>query len=99
MLTHEAGETSRPDGKSAMARFNHYGMSRRIFEVTQAGSRALAETRLVRERLWTAVNLRTLRECVIVQGALAARHVLAAQKGWRRTRPKSCAEAAKPDSG
>jgi PadR family transcriptional regulator len=37
------------------------GTSRRVFEVTQPGTRALAETRLVRERLWTGVNLRALR--------------------------------------
>ena len=31
--------------------------SRRLFEVTRAGARALAETRAVRERLWAGVDL------------------------------------------
>ena len=37
------------------------GTSRRIFEVTSAGAHALAETRLVRDRLWAHVRLRALR--------------------------------------
>ncbi len=37
------------------------GTSRRIFEVTAAGARALGETRAVRDRLWTGVRLRALR--------------------------------------
>lgn len=37
------------------------GMSRRVFEVTAAGARALTETRAMRERLWTGVRLRSLR--------------------------------------
>ena len=37
------------------------GVSRRIFELTQAGQRSLAETRVVRERLWAGVSLRPLR--------------------------------------
>jgi len=36
--------------------------SRRIFEVTPAGAHSLALTRDTRERLWTGVNLRALRE-------------------------------------
>lgn len=34
--------------------------SRRVFSVTPAGARALAETRTVRERLWDGVELRAL---------------------------------------
>ncbi|HWK12141.1 MAG TPA: helix-turn-helix transcriptional regulator [Vicinamibacterales bacterium] len=37
------------------------GVSRRIFELTPAGQRSLAETRVVRERLWAGVSLRPLR--------------------------------------
>ena len=37
------------------------GTSRRVFAVTPAGARALAETRAARERLWTGVKLRRLR--------------------------------------
>jgi PadR family transcriptional regulator, regulatory protein PadR len=36
--------------------------SRRIFEITPAGGRSLALTRDTRERLWTGVNVRALRE-------------------------------------
>lgn len=36
------------------------GTSRRMFEVTVAGGRALAETRAVRDRLWAGVDLRGL---------------------------------------
>jgi PadR family transcriptional regulator, regulatory protein PadR len=34
--------------------------SRRVFEVTSLGARALAETRAMRERLWHGVELRRL---------------------------------------
>ena len=34
--------------------------SRRVFAVTAAGARALAETRALRERLWAGVNLEAL---------------------------------------
>jgi PadR family transcriptional regulator PadR len=36
------------------------GVSRRLFSVTAAGGRALAETRLMRERLWQGIDLRQL---------------------------------------
>ena len=36
------------------------GESRRVFEVTPAGARALADTRAMRERLWQGVDLRRL---------------------------------------
>ena len=36
------------------------GASRRLFEVTPVGARALAETRAIRERLWEGVDLRRL---------------------------------------
>jgi PadR family transcriptional regulator PadR len=36
------------------------GVSRRLFEVTKAGARALAETRAMRERLWRGVELKSL---------------------------------------
>ena len=36
------------------------GPSRRMFAVTAAGARALAETRAMRERLWEGVDLRGL---------------------------------------
>jgi len=35
------------------------GGSRRVFSVTRDGSRALAETRAMRDRLWAGVKLRT----------------------------------------
>ena len=35
--------------------------SRRVFSVTAAGARSLAQTRATRERLWTGVNLQALR--------------------------------------
>lgn len=38
------------------------GTSRRMFAVTPAGERALADTRSARERLWTGVKLRRLRD-------------------------------------
>ena len=34
--------------------------SRRVFAVTPAGARSLAQTRATRDRLWTGVNLRDL---------------------------------------
>ena len=34
------------------------GASRRLFELTQVGARALADTRAMRERLWKGVDLR-----------------------------------------
>lgn len=34
--------------------------SRRVFSITPAGARALAETRTVRERLWQGVELKAL---------------------------------------
>ena len=36
------------------------GSSRRMFEVTSAGAHALAETRLMRDRLWRGVRLEPL---------------------------------------
>ena len=36
------------------------GVSRRLFAVTTAGARALAETRAMRERLWRGVELKSL---------------------------------------
>ena len=36
------------------------GTSRRLFDVTPIGARALAETRAMRERLWQGVDLRRL---------------------------------------
>lgn len=36
------------------------GGSRRLFEVTASGARALSDTRAVRERLWAGVDLRRL---------------------------------------
>ena len=38
----------------------HPSGSRRVFAITAAGARALAETRTMRERLWRGVELRTL---------------------------------------
>jgi PadR family transcriptional regulator PadR len=42
------------------ARSRTAGASRRLFEVTPAGARALADTRAIRERLWEGVDLRRL---------------------------------------
>jgi PadR family transcriptional regulator PadR len=42
------------------------GASRRLFEVSAAGARALAETREMRERLWKGVDVRRL--LVLAQG-------------------------------
>jgi PadR family transcriptional regulator, regulatory protein PadR len=36
------------------------GASRRVFAVTRPGAQALAESRELRERLWTGVDLRAL---------------------------------------
>jgi PadR family transcriptional regulator, regulatory protein PadR len=36
------------------------GVSRRLFAVTSAGARALADTRAMRERLWRGVELKSL---------------------------------------
>jgi PadR family transcriptional regulator PadR len=36
------------------------GVSRRVFSVTPAGARVLAETRAMRERLWRGIDLRRL---------------------------------------
>ena len=36
------------------------GMSRRIFAVSARGARALAETRVLRERLWEGIDVRRL---------------------------------------
>jgi PadR family transcriptional regulator PadR len=36
------------------------GMSRRLFKVLPAGARALAESKVMRERLWRGVDLRLL---------------------------------------
>jgi PadR family transcriptional regulator PadR len=38
------------------------GVSRRMFQLTPAGERSLAETRVVRERLWAGITLRALRK-------------------------------------
>jgi PadR family transcriptional regulator PadR len=38
------------------------GVSRRLFQLTSAGGRSLAETRAVRDRLWAGVSLRTARD-------------------------------------
>jgi PadR family transcriptional regulator PadR len=46
------GSTRRRPGKG--------GAPRRVFEVTAAGARALADTRAMRERLWEGVDLRRL---------------------------------------
>ena len=44
-------------GLVASARSRTAGASRRLFEVTRAGARALAETRAIRDRLWEGVDL------------------------------------------
>ena len=45
-------------GLVASTRSSGTGTSRRLFAVTRAGARALAETRAVRERLWHGVDVR-----------------------------------------
>ena len=47
-------------GLIASTRVAGEGGSRRVFAVTQAGTRALYETRMVRDRLWQGVDPRTL---------------------------------------
>jgi PadR family transcriptional regulator PadR len=47
-------------GLIASSRAGGDGGSRRVFTLTPAGSRALVETRSVRERLWQGVDLRSL---------------------------------------
>ncbi|MEP6763939.1 MAG: PadR family transcriptional regulator [Gemmatimonadaceae bacterium] len=41
-------------------RYTVDGTSRRMFEVTAEGARALADTRAMRERLWSGVDMRRL---------------------------------------
>jgi PadR family transcriptional regulator PadR len=52
----------RLEAKGALSskRVNSDVASRRRFELTRAGLRALAETKAMRERLWRGVELRTL---------------------------------------
>jgi PadR family transcriptional regulator PadR len=47
-------------GLIASARIAGDGGSRRVFSVTGAGTRALYETRAVRERLWQGLDPRSL---------------------------------------
>ena len=47
-------------GLLASSRPRDPGVSRRVFAVTPAGARALADTRAMRERLWQGVDLRRL---------------------------------------
>ena len=47
-------------GLIASARVPGDGGSRRVFALTAAGTRALVETRTVRDRLWLGVDLRWL---------------------------------------
>ena len=47
-------------GLIASARVPGDGGSRRVFALTSAGTRALIETRTVRDRLWQGVDLRWL---------------------------------------
>ena len=47
-------------GLVTSGRSHHAGGSRRLFEVTAAGARALVETRAMRERLWQGVDVRRL---------------------------------------
>ena len=47
-------------GLIASARVPGDGGSRRVFALTAAGTRALVETRTVRDRLWQGVDLRWL---------------------------------------
>ena len=44
----------------ASSRSRGEGPTRRLFEVTRRGARALAESRAMRERLWRGVELRRL---------------------------------------
>ena len=45
-------------GLVASRRVTAGGASRRLFELTRDGARALADTRAMRERLWKGVDLR-----------------------------------------
>ena len=45
-------------GLVASRRVSDGGASRRLFELTREGARALADTRAMRERLWKGVDLR-----------------------------------------
>jgi len=47
-------------GLIASRRVDGDGGSRRVFSVTAAGTRALYETRMVRDRLWQGLELRLL---------------------------------------
>jgi len=47
-------------GLVSSSRVQGDGASRRIFAVSPAGARALAETRSMRERLWQGIDLRKL---------------------------------------
>ena len=47
-------------GLLASSRSHAGGPSRRLFAVSAAGARALAETRAMRDRLWQGVDLRRL---------------------------------------
>jgi PadR family transcriptional regulator PadR len=47
-------------GLIASARVAGEGGSRRVFSVTAAGTRALYETRAIRDRLWQGLDLRAL---------------------------------------
>jgi len=47
-------------GLIASRRVDGDGGSRRVFSVTGAGTRALYETRMVRDRLWQGLELRLL---------------------------------------
>jgi PadR family transcriptional regulator PadR len=47
-------------GLAASTRTHGAGPSRRLFTVTPAGARALADTHAMRERLWHGVDLRGL---------------------------------------
>jgi PadR family transcriptional regulator PadR len=47
-------------GLATSSRTHGAGPSRRLFAVSPAGARALAETRAMRERLWHGVDLRGL---------------------------------------
>ena len=48
-------------GLVASSRVHGDGPSRRMFELSPDGARALAETRAMRERLWQGVDLRGLQ--------------------------------------
>ena len=47
-------------GLLASSRVLADGASRRLFEVSPKGARALADTRVMRERLWQGIDLREL---------------------------------------